>query len=114
MLRQARIDAPSALHHIIIRGIERKGIFYHHFGIDHKVLLSDAKGSKVAQARAVLSHIATRDFSFSGSEVARRLQVDRSAVSRAVRRVGNDPDLFETAKLIRGALGLPEPEINQH
>jgi putative transposase len=27
MPRQARIDAPSALHHIVIRGIERKGIF---------------------------------------------------------------------------------------
>ena len=27
MPRQARIDAPGALHHIIIRGIERKKIF---------------------------------------------------------------------------------------
>lgn len=27
MLGQARIDAPDALHHIIIRGIERKAIF---------------------------------------------------------------------------------------
>ena len=27
MLRQARIDAPGALHHIIVRGIERKKIF---------------------------------------------------------------------------------------
>jgi hypothetical protein len=25
MLRKARIDAPGALHHIIIRGIERNG-----------------------------------------------------------------------------------------
>jgi hypothetical protein len=27
MPRQARIDAPESLHHIIIRGIERKRIF---------------------------------------------------------------------------------------
>ena len=27
MPRQARIDAPGSLHHIIIRGIERKRIF---------------------------------------------------------------------------------------
>ncbi len=27
MLRKARIDAPGALHHIIIRGIERRRIF---------------------------------------------------------------------------------------
>jgi putative transposase len=28
MPRKARIDAPGALHHIIVRGIERRGIFY--------------------------------------------------------------------------------------
>jgi hypothetical protein len=27
MPRQSRIDAPGALHHLIIRGIERKAIF---------------------------------------------------------------------------------------
>jgi REP element-mobilizing transposase RayT len=27
MLRNARIDAPGALHHIIVRGIERRRIF---------------------------------------------------------------------------------------
>ncbi len=36
MPRQARIDAPGALHHVIIRGIEGKAIFRnnadkHHF-----------------------------------------------------------------------------------
>jgi len=36
MSRKARIDAPGALHHIVIRGIERKPIFkdsldYHNF-----------------------------------------------------------------------------------
>jgi REP element-mobilizing transposase RayT len=28
MPRKARIDAPGALHHIILRGIERRKIFY--------------------------------------------------------------------------------------
>ena len=28
MPRQARIDAPGSLHHVIIRGIERKPIFH--------------------------------------------------------------------------------------
>jgi predicted regulator of amino acid metabolism with ACT domain len=59
-------------------------------------------------------YIATRDLSISGSEVARRLQVDRSAVSGAVRRVENDPDLPEIARLINGAFGLPEPDKSQH
>jgi len=29
MPRKARIDAPGALHHIIVRGIERRKIFYY-------------------------------------------------------------------------------------
>jgi predicted regulator of amino acid metabolism with ACT domain len=84
------------------------------FLIDEKRLVSAAKASKVAQARAVISHIATRDLSISGSEVARRLHVDRSAVSRAVRRVENDPDLIGTARTIRGVLWFPKPETSQH
>ncbi len=84
------------------------------FRTEHEELLSGAKSRKVAQARAVISHIATRDLSISGSEVARRFQVDRSAVSRAVRRVENDPDLREAAGLIPEALGLPETAISRH
>jgi putative transposase len=34
MTRKARIDAPGALHHIIIRGIERKAIFKDRFDRD--------------------------------------------------------------------------------
>ena len=80
------------------------------FGIEHKELLSGAKSHKAAQARAVISHTATRDLSLSGTEAARRFQVDRSAVSRAVPRVENDPELLEAARLIREALGLPARE----
>ncbi len=75
-----------------------------HFEIENSDLVSASKGHRVAQARAVISHIATRDLSISGSEVARRLQVDRSAVSRAARRVDNDPVLIEAARTILGAL----------
>jgi REP element-mobilizing transposase RayT len=35
MPRQARIDAPGALHHIIVRGIERRKIFYDNFDRDN-------------------------------------------------------------------------------
>jgi hypothetical protein len=43
--------------------------------------------------------------------VARHLNVDRSAVSRAARRVENDPDLIESARAI---FGLVESEAMQH
>ena len=35
MPRKARIDAPIALHHIIVRGIERRKIFYDDNGRDN-------------------------------------------------------------------------------
>ena len=35
MLRKARIDAPGALHHIVIRGIERRRIFSNDQDRDH-------------------------------------------------------------------------------
>jgi hypothetical protein len=56
--------APNALHHIIIRGIDRRMIF------------------------------------MGDSEVARRFEQDRSAVSRAARRVDNDPELIMPATTI--------------
>ncbi len=75
-----------------------------HFQIDEKELVSASKRIKVAHARAVVSVIATRDLSLPGSEVARRLNVDRSAVSRAVKRVENDPELVGIAGTVLGDL----------
>ena len=75
------------------------------FNVDERELASATKRFKVARARAVLSHIATRELSISGSEVGRRVHVDRSAVSRAVQRVEKDPDLIASARRILGLLG---------
>jgi len=76
MPRQARIDAPGALHHIVIRGIERRGIFQD--DEDRKDFLERLSG--------LLQ------------------EVDRSAVSRAVQRVEKDPDLIAAARRILGLL----------
>jgi hypothetical protein len=48
------------------------------------------------------------------SPSSRRLHVDPSAVSRAVRGVENDPDLPGTDRVICRAFGLSEPETSQH
>jgi REP element-mobilizing transposase RayT len=76
MPRQARIDAPGALYHIVIRGIERRGIFQD--DEDRKDFLERLSG--------LLQ------------------EVDRSAVSRAVQRVEKDPDLIAAARRILGLL----------
>jgi hypothetical protein len=48
----------------------------------------------------MVGYIATRKLSISGSEVARRLNVDLSAISRAMQRAGNDADLIAAAGTI--------------
>jgi len=82
------------------------GAVCRNLNIHEKELASPTKRLKVAQARAELSHIATRALWISGSEVARRLNVDRSAFSRAAQRVENDPELMATAATISGQLEL--------
>lgn len=74
-----------------------------YLNIDEKELAGPTRPSKIARARALVGYIATRLLSIPGSEVARRLNVDRSAISRAVQRAGND------ANLIAAAATLLEP-----
>ncbi len=79
-----------------------------HFEIEDKQLCSASKQPHVARARALVSRIATREMSISGSAVARRLNVHRSAVSRAVRRVDVNPELTEMVGLILSKLSDDE------
>lgn len=82
-----------------------------YFRIDEKELASATKRILVARARALIGYMATRELAISGSEVARRLNADRSAVSRAAQRVRNDPDSVTVARKIWRLLKSP---INQH
>jgi predicted regulator of amino acid metabolism with ACT domain len=52
----------------------------------------------ICQARALISYLAVQAFRMTGAEVARRLNIDRSSVSRAIKRVQNDPELMHTSK----------------
>ena len=63
------------------------------FSVDEGELGSTTKRLEIAGARALVSYIATRELSITGSEVAGRFKVDRSAVSRAAQRVGKDPEV---------------------
>ena len=75
-----------------------------YFGIDEKELRSPTNKLQIARARALIGYMATWDLGISGSEVARRLNVDRSAVSRAVQRVRNDEQLMATTEKIKAML----------
>jgi len=79
--------------------------------VDEKELAAPTRSHRIARARAVAAHIATRYLSVTGSAMARRFNVDRSAISRSAQRVGKDPDLVEAVDEILGGL---EIKISQH
>jgi putative transposase len=82
-----------------------------HVKIAEKELGSTSKRLEIARARALVSYIATRELAISGSEVACRLKVDRSAVSRAAQRVANDPALTSDANTLLRTL---QSQKSQH
>ena len=71
-----------------------------YLNVDEKELAGPKRCPEIARARALVGYIATQELSISGSEVARRLNVDRCAISRAVQRAGNDEDLIAAGATI--------------
>ena len=75
-----------------------------HFEIDEKELGSRTRRVEIARALALIGYIATQELAVSGSEVARRFTIDRSAISRAIRRAAGDTELIEGAGTVLGML----------
>jgi chromosomal replication initiation ATPase DnaA len=71
-----------------------------HLGVDQSELASPTRRAAIARARALIACMATQGLSIPGSEVARRLSVDRSMVSRAVQRARRDEDLMADAQVV--------------
>ena len=75
-----------------------------YLGIDEAELAGRTRRIEIARARALIGCIATQELLISGSELARRFNIDRSAVSRAARRAAHDPKLIEVAKEVLSIL----------
>jgi predicted component of type VI protein secretion system len=75
-----------------------------------KELVSPTRRRRIASARVVVGHIAIRYLMVSGSNVARRLKVDHSTISRAVQRVEKDQDLIEAMRKMLDGL---ETKVSQ-
>ena len=75
-----------------------------YFGIKEKELARLTKRVENARARALITNAAKQILSISGSEVARRFNVDPSAISRATLRVSRDPEMLSATKTIQREL----------
>jgi hypothetical protein len=83
MPRQTRIDAPGALQHVLIRGIERRKIFRD--DADRENFL-DRLGGILAETSTACYGWALREFGMSATAVAKRLKISQPAVSISLRR----------------------------
>ena len=120
MPRKARIDTPGALHHIIVRGIERRRIFYddldrgnfiERFGIvltwlvervallmdlDPGDILSAGKYPQRVRARSLLCYWGARELGMTTVALAEKVNLAQPTVSQAVSRgekIAEDPGL---------------------
>jgi chromosomal replication initiation ATPase DnaA len=75
-----------------------------YLAIEGKELARPNRRFEIARACALISYVATQSLPISGSKVARRFNVDRSAISRATPRVSQDPELPAATKTIQREL----------
>ena len=86
MSRKARIDAPGALHHLIVRGIEREEIYK----------------DNTIQARRTLCYIAVRKLGYKCSDVTTTTGITAVTVSKAVSLGSRVPQIGEIKKQLLG------------
>jgi len=100
MPRQSRIDASGALHHVLIRGVERSKIFQGHAdydfgnlrrraatlcGLSPEEIPTGNKLPRVIEARSRFCFWAVRELGMSATAVAKWLDISQPAVSILVR-----------------------------
>jgi REP element-mobilizing transposase RayT len=86
-LKTAGIDLEAVLNVVCAR-----------IGIRNEEISSPFRRRKICLARALISYLAVCEMQISGAEVARRMNIDRSSISRAVRRIQRNPELANAGK----------------
>jgi len=87
MPRRARLDAPGTLHHVMIRGIEGKGIFRNTQDREDFVTRTRILAwSLLGWVRAKIAWILSRGYGIAMVEISRKLGVCTSAIAKAIRK----------------------------
>jgi len=88
MPRQARLNSPGTLHHVIVRGIGRKRIVDD--DNDRQVFVSRLGGPKVLKVRGQSATELLETYGMSLAEIVGHVGVSTSAMSMAIKRVNGD------------------------
>ncbi|MEE8185534.1 MAG: hypothetical protein V3T96_03945 [Thermodesulfobacteriota bacterium] len=80
MPRQARLDVHGTLHHVIIRGIEKRQI-----EVSIKELQSGSRRQSIVKSRKRIARQLVEDYVISLAETARQLGVSTSAISKSLK-----------------------------
>ena len=75
MPRRARLDSPGTLHHVIVRGIEKR-----------RIVDDDQDRKNFISRLGKLAKEFVQDYGISMAEVAQRLGVSTSAISKMMAR----------------------------
>ena len=96
MPRRARLDAPGTWHHVMIRGIEGKGIFRDTQARKDFVTrlgdLSEQTGTRIldwsllGRERSKIAWILSREYRIAMADIAKKLGVYTSAIAKAIRK----------------------------
>ena len=101
MPRQARLDAPGTLHHVMIRGIERSPIFnidkfikeiWFKEGVAQQELWLGVRTRKYSRARAKIAYHLSHEFGISRAEIARQMGVCTLAIAKAIQNIEGAED----------------------
>ena len=95
-LKTAGIDLESVMDTVCVR-----------FDVMPEDLSGPSRRMPICHARSIVSYVAVRELRMSGAAVARRMNVDRSSVSRAIPRVAKNPRLMEIVSAVLSVL-MPE------
>lgn len=75
-----------------------------HFDIMPEDLSGYSRRLSICHARGLVSYLAVRELRMSGAAVARRMNLDRSSVSRAIARVSKEPRLIGKVSAVLSVL----------
>jgi REP-associated tyrosine transposase len=75
-----------------------------HFDIMPEDLSGSSRRLPICHARSLISYLAVRELRMSGAAVARRMNLDRSSVSRAIARVSKEPRLMKKVSTVLSVL----------